>query len=97
MVLADPDWCGRADPVLVEQVLINLLTNALDALHTPPAPPLRLAGYVQEPHRLVLEAADGGAGIPAALLEAVFMPFFTTKPTGSGIGLSLSRQIMGCC
>jgi two-component system nitrogen regulation sensor histidine kinase NtrY len=94
VVLADPDLCILADPALIEQVLINLLTNALEALHTQPAPQLRLAGYVQAPHRVVLEVADNGAGIPVALLEEIFVPFFTTKPTGSGIGLSLSRQIM---
>jgi len=94
VVLADPDLCIQADPVLIEQVLINLLTNALEALHTQSASQLRLAGYAQEPHRVVLEVADNGAGIPAALLEEIFVPFFTTKPTGSGIGLSLSRQIM---
>ena len=94
VVLADPDLCIQADPALIEQVLINLLTNALEALQTQPAPQLRLAGYVQAPHRVVLEVADNGAGIPATLLEEVFVPFFTTKPAGSGIGLSLSRQIM---
>lgn len=94
VVLADPDLCIRADPALIEQVLINLLTNALEALQAQPAPQLRLAGYVQAPHRVVLEVADNGAGIPAALLAEIFVPFFTTKPTGSGIGLSLSRQLM---
>ena len=94
VVLADPDLCIQADPVLIEQVLINLVTNALEALHTHTAPQLRLAGYVQAPHRVVLEVVDNGAGIPDALLEEIFVPFFTTKPTGSGIGLSLSRQIM---
>ncbi len=94
VVLANPDLCIQADPALIEQVLINLLTNALEALQTQAAPHLRLAGYVQEPHRVVLEVADNGAGIPPSLLEEIFVPFFTTKPTGSGIGLSLSRQIM---
>ena len=94
VVLTDPDLCIQADPALIEQVLINLLTNALEALQAQPAPQLRLVGYAQAPHRVVLEVADNGAGIPAALLEEIFVPFFTTKPTGSGIGLSLSRQIM---
>lgn len=94
VVLADPDLSIQADPALIEQVLINLMTNALEALHAQPTPQLRLAGYAQVPHRVVLEVADNGAGIPAALLEEIFVPFFTTKPSGSGIGLSLSRQII---
>ncbi|MGI4742402.1 MAG: sensor histidine kinase [Janthinobacterium lividum] len=94
VVLVNPDLCVLADPALIEQVLLNLLTNALEALHTQAAPQLRLAGYVQEPRRVVLEIADNGVGVPPALLEEIFVPFFTTKPTGSGIGLSLSRQIM---
>ncbi|WP_052732238.1 sensor histidine kinase [Hymenobacter terrenus] len=96
IVLEDPDLCLLADPTLVEQVLINLVTNALDALQhqSPPSPRLRLAAYVSEQYRVVMEVSDNGAGIPAALLEEIFVPFFTTKKTGSGIGLSLSRQIM---
>jgi two-component system nitrogen regulation sensor histidine kinase NtrY len=94
VVLTNPDLCLKADPALIEQVLINLLTNALEALHARPAPQLRLVGYEQAPHRVVLEVADNGVGIPATLLEDIYVPFFTTKPTGSGIGLSLSRQIM---
>ncbi|AWM35145.1 hypothetical protein DDQ68_21680 [Hymenobacter nivis] len=94
VVLADPDLCIRADPALIEQAVINLLTNALEALQTQPAPQLRLAGYVQDPHRTELEVADNEAGIPTALLEEVVVPFFTAKVTGSGTGLSLSRQIM---
>jgi two-component system nitrogen regulation sensor histidine kinase NtrY len=94
VVLADPDLCVLADPALIEQVLLNLLTNALDALQTQATPQVRLAGRVQAPHRVVLEVADNGVGIPAARQEEIFVPFFTTKPTGSGIGLSLSRQIM---
>ncbi|TPG65362.1 sensor histidine kinase [Hymenobacter nivis] len=94
VVLANPDLCIQADLALIEQVLLNLLTNALEALHTQATPQLRLAGYEQAPHRVVLEVADNGTGIPSALVEEIFVPFFTTKPTGSGIGLSLSRQIM---
>ncbi|RZK52930.1 MAG: ATP-binding protein, partial [Hymenobacter sp.] len=68
VVLADPDLAVLADPALIEQVLINLLTNALQALQTQAKPELRLSAYVQD-HRPVLEVADNGAGIPAALLE----------------------------
>jgi two-component system nitrogen regulation sensor histidine kinase NtrY len=94
VVLANPDLCIQADLALIEQVLLNLLTNALEALHTQATPQLCLAGYEQAPHRVVLEVADNGTGIPSALVEEIFVPFFTTKLTGSGIGLSLSRQIM---
>nr|WP_286192447.1 ATP-binding protein [Hymenobacter sp. BT559] len=83
-----------ADATLVEQVLINLVTNALEAMQHQSAPQLRLAAYLQEPHRVVLEVTDNGTGIDAPLLDEIFVPFFTTKKTGSGIGLSLSRQIM---
>jgi signal transduction histidine kinase len=94
IVLADTDLHIMADATLVEQVLINLVTNALEAMQHQPAPQLRLAAYAQEPHRVVLEVTDNGAGIDAPLLDEIFVPFFTTKKTGSGIGLSLSRQIM---
>jgi signal transduction histidine kinase len=94
IVLADTDLHIMADATLVEQVLINLVTNALEAMQHQPAPQLRLAAYPQEPHRVVLEVTDNGTGIDAPLLDEIFVPFFTTKKTGSGIGLSLSRQIM---
>jgi signal transduction histidine kinase len=94
IVLADTDLHIIADATLVEQVLINLVTNALEAMQHQSAPQLRLAAYPQEPHRVVLEITDNGTGIDAPLLDEIFVPFFTTKKTGSGIGLSLSRQIM---
>lgn len=94
IVLADTDLHIVADTTLVEQVLINLVTNALEAMQHQPAPQLRLAAYIQEPHRVVLEITDNGTGIEAPLLDEIFVPFFTTKKMGSGIGLSLSRQIM---
>jgi two-component system nitrogen regulation sensor histidine kinase NtrY len=94
IVLADTDLHIVADATLVEQVLINLVTNALEAMQHQPAPQLRLAAYAQAPHRVVLEVTDNGTGIDAPLLDEIFVPFFTTKKAGSGIGLSLSRQIM---
>ncbi|SDK86157.1 Histidine kinase-, DNA gyrase B-, and HSP90-like ATPase [Catalinimonas alkaloidigena] len=83
-----------ADPELLEQVLINLMLNALDALQAWPSPVLWLVGYVQPNGRVALQVKDNGPGIPPNLLEQVFVPFFTTKKNGSGVGLSLSRQIM---
>ncbi|RZK29590.1 MAG: ATP-binding protein, partial [Hymenobacter sp.] len=94
IVLPDTDLHIVADATLIEQVLINLVTNALEALQHQPAPQLRLAAYAQAPHRVVLEVSDNGPGIEPSLLDEIFVPFFTTKKAGSGIGLSLSRQIM---
>lgn len=91
VVLADLDLSILADPALIEQVLLNLLTNALEALHSCAwrATCRRSTGWCSK-----WPTTANGAGIPAALLEGIFVPFFTTKPTGIGIGLSLSRQIM---
>lgn len=82
-----------ADPGLLEQVLINLLINSLDALENTAEPAIRIDLH-RDRHRILLEITDNGPGIPADLLEQVFVPFFTTKTQGSGIGLSLSRQLM---
>ena len=82
-----------ADRQLLEQVLINLLKNAIDAVAGCDTPTIRLSGRLDF-GRTVLIVEDNGPGIPAAILDQVFIPFFTTKRDGSGIGLSLSRQIM---
>ena len=84
----------EADPELIEQVLINLLLNALQAIEGQPAPAIQLKGFLNERGRVVIQVIDNGPGIPAENLEKIFIPFFSTKKGGSGIGLSLSRQIM---
>lgn len=94
VIIPDTDLTIFADPTLIEQVLINLLTNAMDALHDRPDPTLALSAHVNDEGRTVLTVTDNGTGIPAELVEEIFVPFFTTKKHGSGIGLSLSRQIM---
>ncbi|QOI98424.1 MAG: GHKL domain-containing protein [Flammeovirgaceae bacterium] len=83
----------QADEEMIEQVLINLLKNALEALADTPSPRLQLIGRYDESAVLV-EIIDNGSGIIKEAIEKIFIPFFTTKKTGSGIGLSLSRQIM---
>ena len=82
-----------ADLRLVEQVLINLLTNSGHALTSTPSPRITLRSY---PHhdQQVIEVSDNGAGIEAGKLDQIFVPFFSTKEQGAGIGLSLSRHIM---
>jgi nitrogen fixation/metabolism regulation signal transduction histidine kinase len=83
----------RADHSLIEQVLINLVKNSMDALTDHPAPEIILASELVG-NEVILSVADNGAGIEKDLLENIFIPFFSTKATGSGIGLSLVRQIM---
>jgi two-component system nitrogen regulation sensor histidine kinase NtrY len=83
-----------ADPELVEQVLINLMLNALQAVEKRKAPSIELRAGLDSRGRILIHVSDNGPGIPEEDLDKIFVPFFTTKEGGSGIGLSLSRQIM---
>lgn len=83
----------QADLEMIEQVLINLLKNAIEALAETENPTLSLIGSYDE-NAVKIEIIDNGPGIIKEALEHIFVPFYTTKRTGSGIGLSLSRQIM---
>lgn len=82
-----------ADPGLVEQVLINLVLNALQA-STGRNGVVVLRSRADRRGIPVIDVEDNGPGIADSVMEQIFVPFFTTKPDGSGIGLSLSRQIM---
>ncbi|MFD1874801.1 sensor histidine kinase [Hymenobacter bucti] len=84
----------HADGHLLEQVLINLVLNAAQALAQTPNPRISLLAWPDEQERVVIEVKDNGSGIPADVLDSIFIPFFTTHPNGSGIGLSLAKQIM---
>lgn len=82
-----------ADPSLIEQVLINLVKNSIEAL------PVRKNGeiilsVIDSAKRIIIREEDNGQGIQPSDLQDIFLPFFTTKKEGMGIGLSLSRQIM---
>jgi two-component system, NtrC family, nitrogen regulation sensor histidine kinase NtrY len=83
-----------ADPDLIEQVLINLLLNAMDALAGRESPQIDVTAVLSEYGRVRLSVSDNGPGIEPQALEKVFIPFFSTKKEGSGIGLSFSRQVM---
>jgi signal transduction histidine kinase len=83
-----------ADPDLIDQVLINLLLNAIDAVREAEDPRITIVASVNINNRTMVEVADNGKGIQQDILDKIFMPFFTSKKHGSGIGLSLSRQIM---
>ncbi len=79
----------------IEQVLINLLKNAGEACVEQPNPEVVVeTSYQAEKHIFQLSVTDNGSGILPDVLDKIFIPFFTTKPTGSGIGLSLCKQIM---
>jgi nitrogen fixation/metabolism regulation signal transduction histidine kinase len=83
-----------ADPELVERVLINLVNNAVEAVEGTPDADVELAARLDRRGRSIIQVADNGPGIVAEALDKIFVPFYTTKKEGSGIGLSLSREIM---
>jgi nitrogen fixation/metabolism regulation signal transduction histidine kinase len=83
-----------ADPDLVDQVMINLMLNAIDAVKQKESPQISTRAYANSSGRVVIELTDNGYGIKPDIMDKIFMPFFTSKKDGSGIGLSLSRQIM---
>jgi nitrogen fixation/metabolism regulation signal transduction histidine kinase len=83
-----------ADQDLMEQVMINLLLNAVDAVGGVDTPRITLSAIMGEGGNVVFSIEDNGVGIEEEALEKIFIPFFTTKKQGSGIGLSLSRQIL---
>jgi two-component system, NtrC family, nitrogen regulation sensor histidine kinase NtrY len=87
-----PDIMIRLDPDLTAQALINLMTNAAEAALAGERPPsVRLSAYPSG-EGAAIAVEDSGAGVPDAQAADVFRPFFTTKPQGTGIGLSLARQ-----
>ena len=94
IVLQPSDLKIFVDVSLVEQVLINLLLNAIDAVKDKEEPRIELSGMIAENDRPLLIITDNGIGIEEDILDKIFIPFFTTRKNGSGIGLSLCRQIM---
>jgi two-component system, NtrC family, nitrogen regulation sensor histidine kinase NtrY len=95
IILQNPDLSYELDPTLIEQVLINLLVNAIEAVKDKPNPRIQLSGFstVGSP-KINIKVADNGCGIPPALMDRIFIPFFSTRKNGSGIGLSLCQQIL---
>ncbi len=83
-----------ADFSLLEMVLINLVKNAFQAFGISKESKVQVSAYKNIENRVVITVKDNGAGIPSDIIDDIFIPFYTTKNSGSGIGLSLSRQIM---
>ncbi len=94
IVVTPTDIEVKADKTLIEQVLINLIKNAIQAFEDKPEQLISLTSYVNEKGSVIISVKDNGTGIEPEALEKIFIPFFSTKKTGSGIGLSLSKQIM---
>jgi two-component system nitrogen regulation sensor histidine kinase NtrY len=95
IVKVDPESLEfTADDQLIEQVLINLLKNAMHALNGKVSGKIQLLAFMNKRGRITLQVIDNGPGILKDVLDKIFIPFFTTKPSGSGIGLSLSKQIL---
>jgi nitrogen fixation/metabolism regulation signal transduction histidine kinase len=93
IIYTDKDKKINIDPSLIEQVLINLIKNALEAVESTENP-LITVEVVSNKLGVNLTVQDNGPGIPEGAIDNIFTPFYTTKKEGSGIGLSLSRQIM---
>jgi C4-dicarboxylate-specific signal transduction histidine kinase len=86
------DLTFPADPQLLEQAVINLLRNAADAVTGAEQPQIDVA-CEQQGGQVVLTIRDNGCGVPENRRDQIFVPFFTTKPGGSGIGLNLARHV----
>ncbi len=83
----------QLDKKMVEQILLNIIKNALHALDNHTSPRLLIHAYEDDGNKII-QVEDNGTGIPFNMMDYIFMPFFTTKREGSGIGLTLSRQLM---
>lgn len=82
------------DNDMVEQILINLLKNAEQALTKVNSAHVCLSAYLNLRGHVVIEVSDNGSGIDKEIANQIFAPFFTTKKEGSGVGLALTRQVM---
>lgn len=83
-----------ADRDLLEPVLLNLLRNAWQSTVNMEKPEIFLKGQLNKRSNVVIEVSDNGPGVPDAIAKKVFVPFFTTREAGSGVGLALARQVM---
>jgi signal transduction histidine kinase len=94
IIIRDLSLAIDVDLNLIEQVLINLLVNAIEAVKKRDEPQITLSAELHPNNKTVIKIADNGIGMPPEIIEKIFIPFFSTRKTGSGIGLSLCKQIM---
>jgi len=93
-IIEPPTLELTADPEMIEQVLINLLLNAIQSVKGIDNPQILLRAQIDDRGKIIIRVIDNGPGISEEVQEKIFIPFFSTKKDGSGIGLSLSRQII---
>ena len=93
-MLENPKSQIEIDPYLIEQVLINLLLNAIDSCANEREGKIEFASKTDINGLHIIQIKDNGKGIRPEIMDRIFVPFFSTKKTGSGIGLSLCKQIM---
>lgn len=94
IILKEPLLSVNIDAGLIEQVLINLILNAIEAVKNKPEPRIVLSAYTDNDSRVIIKVADNGCGMSEAVIDKIFVPFFSTKKNGTGIGLNLCKQIL---
>ena len=92
--ISDVDVNVEVDPELMEHVFINLIINAIDALKGQNDPIIDVKISRQQKGKICICVGDNGEGIPEPVREKIFIPFFTTRKNGSGIGLAITKQIL---
>lgn len=88
------DLSIQADSELIEQVIINLIQNALEAMQETSDPSLSVIAFKNNSEQILISVCDNGTGIQEEAVSKIFLPYYSTKENKSGIGLSLSQQIM---
>jgi two-component system nitrogen regulation sensor histidine kinase NtrY len=94
IILKDPALVLELDVNLIEQVLINLFLNAMEAVKEREKPRISLSAFLVENEKTIIKLTDNGIGIPEDAMDKIFIPFFSTRKNGNGIGLTLCKQIM---
>jgi two-component system nitrogen regulation sensor histidine kinase NtrY len=92
--ISDVDVNIEVDPELMEHVFINLILNAIDALNSQSDPCIHIRISKQQKGNLCIHVIDNGEGISEHISEKIFIPFFTTRKNGTGIGLAITKQIL---
>lgn len=94
VILSDSKLTAGIDQSLMEQVLINLILNAATAVQGKDDAQILLSAESLEKGKLAIKVTDNGCGIPTEMMDSIFVPFFSTKKSGGGIGLPLCKQIV---